>query len=204
MKLFRIASICLLALVVFMAAGEKDGYKVGDIATDFKLKNIDGEMVSLSDFTDAKGYIVVFTCNHCPYAKMYEQRIIDLHDKYADQGYPVVAINPNDPVKQPQDSYENMQKRAEEKGFPFVYLVDETQEIARTYGAAYTPHIFLLKKEGNKNRVAYIGAIDNNYKNGEEADTKYVEMAVDNLLDDRAVETKQAKGIGCTIKWKES
>jgi peroxiredoxin len=204
MKLFRIASICLLALVVFMASGEKEGYKVGDIATDFSLKNIDGKMVSLSDFKDAKGYIVVFTCNHCPYAKMYEQRIIDLHDKYADQGYPVVAINPNDPVKQPQDSYENMQKRAEEKEFPFVYLVDETQDIARTYGAAYTPHIFLLKKEGNKNRVAYIGAIDNNYKNGDEADTKYVEMAVDNLLSGKAIETKQAKGIGCTIKWKES
>ncbi|MGB3181441.1 MAG: thioredoxin family protein [Cyclobacteriaceae bacterium] len=204
MKIFRLASICLLTLVVFMAVGEKDGYKVGDIARDFNLKNIDGEMVSLSDFKDAKGYIVVFTCNHCPYAKMYEQRIIDLHNKYAEKGYPVIAINPNDPEKQPQDSYENMQKRAEDKGFPFVYLVDESQEIARTYGAAYTPHVFLLKKEGNKNRVAYIGAIDNNYKNAEAADTKYVEKAVDDLMDGKSVETKQAKGIGCTIKWKES
>ncbi|MFA0961940.1 thioredoxin family protein [Roseivirga sp. BDSF3-8] len=204
MRLFTLLFVCIAGLMAFTAAGDKDGYKVGDIARDFKLKNIDGEMVSLSDYSDAKGYIVVFTCNHCPYAKMYEQRIIELHNKYADQGYPIVAINPNDPVKQPQDSYENMQKRAKEKDYPFAYLVDETQEIARTYGAAYTPHVFLLKKEGNKNRVAYIGAIDNNYKNAEEADVKYVEAAVDNLLAGEGVQTKQAKGIGCTIKWKDS
>ena len=104
-----------------------DGFDVGDKASDFSLKNIDGEMVSLADYKDVNGFIVVFTCNHCPYAVMYEDRIVALDKKYKSQGYPVIAINPNDPSVKPADSFENMKVRAKEKGFTFPYLMDEGQ-----------------------------------------------------------------------------
>src|SRR5690606_13667730 len=112
-----------------------EGYKVGDKARDFSLKNIDDKIVSLANFKEAKGFIVVFTCNHCPFAVKYEDRIIAANKKYAPLGYPVIAINPNDVNVSPEDSFEKMKERAAEKGFDFPYLYDETQEIARTYGA---------------------------------------------------------------------
>jgi len=122
------------------------GYEVGDYAADFSLKNVDGEMVSLANFKEAEGFIVTFTCNTCPYSVMYEQRIIDLDDKYASQGYPVIAINPNDPNKSSGDSYDKMVERSSEKNYPFPYLIDESQEVARNFGATNTPHMYILKK----------------------------------------------------------
>lgn len=180
----------------------EDGYQIGSEAMDFKLKNVDGKMVSLADYKNAKGFIVVFTCNTCPYSKLYEQRIIALDKKYAELGYPVIAINPNDPAVQAEDSFENMQIRAKEKGFTFPYLVDETQNITKTYGASKTPHVFVLEKQSGKNKVVYIGAIDNNPKGAEEANVKYVEDAVDALLKGQKVKETTTKAIGCTIKWK--
>lgn len=176
------------------------GYKVGDEATDFKLKNIDDKMISLSDFKDAKGFIVIFTCNHCPYAIAYEERIIALDKKYKALGYPVIAINPNDPEVQPQDSFELMKQRAKSKGFTYPYLIDEGQKIYPQYGAQKTPHVYILKKDGKKNIVKYIGAIDNNYKNANDADQKYVESALDALLKGQEPEVKSTVAIGCTIK----
>jgi peroxiredoxin len=176
------------------------GYKVGDEATDFKLKNIDDKIVSLGDFKDAKGFIVIFTCNHCPYAVAYEDRIIALDKKYKTLGYPVIAINPNDPEVQPQDSFELMKQRAKSKGFTYPYLIDEAQKIYPLYGAQKTPHVYILKKDGKKNIVKYIGAIDNNYKNANDADQKYVESALDALLKGREPEVKSTVAIGCTIK----
>ncbi|NIK74271.1 peroxiredoxin [Thermonema lapsum] len=192
-----------LLLLSFGVLTWAQGYKPGDKAIDFKLKNIDGQYVSLADFKEAKGFIVVFTCNHCPFSKMYEDRIIALDKKYKPLGYPVVAINPNDPKKQPEDSFDKMIERAKEKGFTFPYLFDETQEIARTYGATNTPHVFVLKKEGKDLIVSYIGAIDDSPREASKASKKYVEQAVDALLSGKEVQVKQAKAIGCTIKWKE-
>lgn len=176
------------------------GYEIGDEATDFKLKNIEGKMVSLSDFKTAKGFIVVFTCNHCPYAKKYEDRIIDLDKKYKSQGYPVIAINPNDPLVQPEDSYQKMIERAKQKGFSFPYLVDEGQKIFPQYGATKTPHVFLLQKEGGKNIVKYIGAIDNNYENSNDVSEYYVQDAVNALLKNEPVKMTKTVAIGCTVK----
>ena len=139
---------------------EIGGYKIGEVATDFSLKNVDGKMVSLAGIKDAKGYIVVFTCNECPFAKMYEERLVELHNKYAPLGYPVIAINPNSPENE-LEGYAAMQKRAKEKAFPFAYLVDEGQKIYPQYGAVRTPHVFLLDKD---RKVQYIGSIDDNAK----------------------------------------
>lgn len=176
------------------------GYKIGDTATDFSLKNIDNQNVSLSDYADAKGFIVIFTCNHCPYAVAYEDRIIALDKKYKELGYPVIAINPNNPEKQPEDSFDLMKVRAREKGFTFPYLVDEGQKIYPQYGATKTPHVFLLQKTDNGNVVRYIGAIDDNHGDATAVEEKYVENAVDALLNGEEIKVKETKAIGCTIK----
>lgn len=193
----------LSLLFFFLSAAalwaQSGGYRVGDVARDFNLKNVDGKMVSLSKMKKAKGYVVIFTCNHCPFSVAYEDRIIALHNKYAKKGFPVVAINPNDKDVQPADSYENMQKRAKEKGFPFVYLYDETQEIARAYGATRTPHVFLLDKNL---RVRYIGAIDDNHEEPNAVKERYLENAIEALLAGKEVPRTETKAIGCTIKWR--
>jgi len=191
----------LTALLFVQSKPAGDGLEVGDKAIDFELKSVNGNMVSLSDYENAKGYIVIFTCNHCPYAQAYEDRIIALHKEYARQGYPVIAINPNDTDRQPQDSFANMKKRAEEKGFQYPYVLDETQKIAKYYGATRTPHVYLLDKSLT---VKYIGAIDNNYKDADAADEKYVEEAIEALQKGKKVDPDFTKAVGCTIKWKEA
>ncbi len=195
--------LAALSLVIaFMAASfTLPAHRVGEVASDFHLKNVDGKMVRLSDLKEVKGYIVVFTCNTCPFAKAYEERIIALHQKYAPLGYPVVAINSNDKMVKPDDSYESMQSYAKEKKFPFVYLYDETQEVAQTYGALKTPHVYLLD---NQRVVRYIGAIDDNSEDASAVKEKYVENAVDALLAGKEVALKETKAIGCGIKWKRS
>jgi len=150
------------------------GYQIGDIATDFSLKNVDDQNVSLSNYADAKGFIVIFTCNHCPYAVAYEDRIIALDKKYRELGYPVVAINPNDPIKQSEDSFDNMKTRAKEKSFSFPYLFDDGQKIFPQYGAVRTPHVFVLQKSEKGNIVQYIGAIDDNHEDASSVKEKYV------------------------------
>src|SRR5215510_8080340 len=142
------AALLLTGLVIFSSFAPP-AYKVGDNVKDFKLKNVDGKMVSLADYQSAKGFIVVFTCNHCPYAKAYEQRIMDLDKNFRSQGYPVIAISSNDPSTIPDDSYGNMVKRAKEKNYSFPYLFDETQQVAHDFGAMRTPHVFVLSKTGS-------------------------------------------------------
>lgn len=196
-----IKTIGVLALfLVTVAFTIKDGYKIGDKVEDFSLKNVDGKMVSLSDFDSAKGFIVVFTCNHCPYSKMYENRIIALDKKYKEKGYPVIAINPNDPKASPGDDFESMMERAKSKGFTFPYLFDKGQKVYPKFGATRTPHVFILNKDKGGLKVAYIGAIDNNARNAAGVSERYVETAVDELLSGKEVTNKETKAIGCSIK----
>jgi peroxiredoxin len=192
-------TIVLLFFTVLMTASISlaQGYQIGDVATDFSLKNVDGKMVSLADFSDAEGYVIIFTCNHCPYAVMYEDRIIALQEKYGNMNFPVIAINPNDPEAQPQDSYELMKERAAEKNFNFPYLFDEGQKIYPKYGATRTPHVFLL----DKNRVVkYIGAIDDNPQDANSVNEKYLKNAIKALKENKNPEPATTKAIGCTIK----
>lgn len=202
MKTLKITACLLLFTLVsaFTYFNNGSGYQVGDVATDFSLKNVNDKMVSLKDFKDAKGYIVVFTCNHCPFAVAYEDRIISLDKKYKDLGYPVIAINPNNPAVQTADSFELMKVRAKEKGFTFPYLFDEGQKIYPQYGATKTPHVYLLQKTAKGNVVKYIGAIDDNSNDASAVKTKYLEDAVDALLSDKEIEIKTTKAIGCSIK----
>ena len=194
----------IFAAFLLLTSFRPEGVKVGEKATDFKLKNIDGKMVALNDFKSSKGVILVFTCNHCPFAKKYESRIVALDKKYKSLGYPVVAINPNDPAIEPEDSYDNMQKRAKEKGFSFPYLVDESQAITRAYGATKTPHVFILQNTKDGSVVKYIGAIDDNSDDESAVKEKYVQSAVDALLSGKEVSTTSTKAVGCGIKWKKA
>ncbi|MFA5417897.1 MAG: thioredoxin family protein [Bacteroidales bacterium] len=195
------ALISMLVLTFAISFLHAEGYQPGDKAKGFNLKNVDGKMVSNSDYQDAKGFIVIFTCNHCPYSVAYQDRIIALNNKYAALGYPVIAINPNDSSIVQSDSYSNMQIRAKEKGFDFPYLLDADQSLAHTYGATRTPHVFILQKDSNELIVRYIGAIDDNYEEPEKVKTRFVEQAVDALLEDRLPEPNFTKAIGCTIKF---
>jgi peroxiredoxin len=192
----------LFVLVVSLSNAQTTGYKVGDKARDFNLKNIDGKTVSLKDFNKSKGVVIVFTCNHCPVAVAYQDRIIALHNKYASKGYPVLAINSNNPEDNPIDNLEGMQTRAKEKGFPFKYVVDETQDIAKTYGANKTPYVFLLQKIGNDFLVKYIGAIDDNSGDATAVKEKYLENAINALLANKPVQVATTKAMGCGIKFK--
>ena len=179
------------------------GYSVGDKASDFKLKNVDGKFVSLSNYASAKGFVVVFTCNHCPYAKAYQERIIQLDQKYKSKGYPVIAINSNDPQLEPADSYQEMIVRAKEKSYTFPYLFDETQDVYRKYGAKRTPHVFLLQKQGSNLVVKYVGAIDDNFEDATKVTSPYVAKAIDALLAGQEPNPAFTKAIGCGIKDKQ-
>ena len=178
----------------------ENGYDIGDIATDFSLENIDGKFVSLSDFKDAKGFIIVFTCNTCPYAILYEDRIEALNKKYAFQGYPVVAIMPNNVETKPGDSMKSMQQRAIDKGFTFPYLIDAGQKIYPQYGATKTPHVYILESTTRGPVVRYIGGIDDNYKDATLVKTNFVEDAIESLKNGGAIKFTKTKAIGCSIK----
>jgi len=190
--------------ILSLSYGLSQGYNVGDKAADFKLKDVDGKLVSLSDYNNAKGIVVIFTCNHCPYAQAYQDRIIKIDKKYKSLGYPVIAINPNDPQIVPDDSYDAMKVRAKEKGFTFPYLFDETQTVYREYGAKHTPHVFLLEKKGNEYYVRYIGAIDDNYEDETKVTQTYLANAIDALLAGKTPEPSMTKAIGCSIKDKQT
>jgi peroxiredoxin len=176
------------------------GYDIGDEVANFSLKNVDGSHVSLSDYQDEKGVIVIFTCNHCPYAQAWEDRIIQIDRQFDPKGYPVVAIQPNDPELVPQDNFKNMKKRAREKNYSFPYLLDETQEVYRTFGATRTPHVFVLQNHSGEFMVRYIGTIDDNYKDADKVEKRYLASAVNALLNGNKPDPAKTKAVGCSIK----
>ncbi|MBU6343302.1 MAG: thioredoxin family protein [Bacteroidetes bacterium] len=198
----------VLSLLAFLLSGQAFAqgnqtipttYGVGDAVEDFSLKNVDGRNISLYGYKGSKGVIVIFTCNHCPYAQLYEQRIIDLHKKYKDKGFPVLAVNPNSPDIVPEDSFGEMQNRARQKKYPFAYLFDEFQEVYQQFGATRTPHVFLLD---NNMIVRYIGAIDDNPEAPNSIKNRWLENALDSLLAGRLPNPDFTRAVGCTIKKK--
>jgi peroxiredoxin len=196
--------ILLMAVALASFAPVKTGYEVGDSVVDFKLKNVDGKMVSLADFKSAKGFIVIFDCNTCPVSKAYNERIQELNTRYAGKGYPVIAINPNSPEVASGESFDEMVKYAKKKGYEFPYLYDESQAVIRRFGPTNTPHVYLLNKTDNDIKVAYIGAIDDNSRDASAAGQKYVETAVEELLAGKQVTRTKTKAVGCGVKYKDA
>ena len=198
----KIILLVMLAFSAFLSQAQNATLKAGDTAPDFKLKNVDGKEISFASYPNAKGFIVVFTCNTCPYAVAYEQRIIDLDNKFRSQGYPVIAINPNDPEAQPDDAFNKMQDLAKNKKYPFPYLFDAGQKVTDQFGAKRTPHIFIVSKSAKGNVVEYVGAIDNDPEGNKTEKIKYAEDVIASLKNNQKPTITQTKEIGCTVKRK--
>jgi len=203
---FIISSILITTLTLNIQA--QTGYQTGDEIGNFELINAANTIngvdmtVSLEDYNNVKGYILIFTCNQCMYSRNYEDRIIDLHRKYVMKGYPVIAINSNDANRIPQDSYDNMKLRAKEKNYPFAYLHDVSQQVALNFGATYTPQVYVVQKKKGKNIVRYIGAIDDNVYNADLVKENYLVNVVNSLIEGELPKKKIILNTGCTIEWK--
>ncbi len=173
--------------------------EIGQRAPELSLPGVDGKDCTLASFKDKKVVVVVFTCNHCPYAQAYEDRLVSLQRDYADKGVQLIAINANDSAGYPEDSFDNMVRRAKKKNFNFPYLRDENQRIARSYGAEYTPEVFVLN---GKFEVRYIGRVDDNWQHPDKVRSHDLRDAINAVLAHKKVENPVTHAIGCTIKWK--
>lgn len=173
--------------------------KIGSLTPDFNLPGVDGKKYSLSSFNNSQALIIIFSCNHCPYVQAYESRVKQIQDDYKENGVVVVAINSNEDKGYPEDSFENMKKRAEEQKFNFLYLRDDDQSVARAYDATHTPEIFLFDKE---RKLAFHGKIDDNWQEPDKVQNHYLRSALDELLAGKEISVPETFTIGCTIKWK--
>lgn len=193
----------IVTLSAAISLHAQEGLNIGDKVADFNLVNIDGKTVSLSDYKNEKGVVVIFSCNHCPYVVAYEDRIIQLHKDYATKGYPVLTINSNDSTVVPGDSFSNMKKRAADKNFPFPYLRDVDHKTQKQFGAKKTPHVYLLKNTDGEFVVKYIGTIDDSPRDPSAVNVTYLANAIDALLNGSLPNPEVTKAIGCSIKIKK-
>jgi thiol-disulfide isomerase/thioredoxin len=175
------------------------GSKAPDAAAKTKMKNVDGKLLSIADVAGKSGTLVVFTCNHCPFAKDWEQRIVELANTYAGKGIGVVLVNANDPTTHPEDGYAEMQTRAKSRGMKIPYVVDETSGVARAFGASVTPEAFLFDKTG---KLAYHGTIDDNRKEPDKVKARYLKDALDAVVAGKPPAVPETKGLGCGIKFR--
>jgi len=173
----------------------------GQTAPDFNLPGVDGRNWNLADFKDKKALVVIFSCNHCPYVIKSEERMIELGKEYLPKDVGFVLISANNIITHPQDSPENMKKRAEQKSYPFPYLYNEDQKVARAYSAQVTPHVFLFDSEM---KLRYRGSIDDNINNPDDVNNHYLEDAIETILagTPEKITNRDTKPVGCSIKWK--
>ncbi|HEV8604163.1 MAG TPA: redoxin domain-containing protein [Tepidisphaeraceae bacterium] len=206
MKTKLLAALIVLGLNLMAAAANPPMLKIGEKAPDFSLPGVDGRTYSLKDFADGKILVIIFTCNHCPTAQAYEQRIIKLHEDYRDKGVALVAISPNDPAAvrldelgytEFGDSFEEMKVRAKERGLKFPYLYDgETQAAAKAYGVVATPHVYIFDQE---RVLKYVGRIDDSeVKTVTSQDAR---NAIEAMLAGKAAPVEVTKVFGCSTKW---
>jgi peroxiredoxin len=173
--------------------------KIGDEALSFTLPSVDGRDHSFDEYRGKNGVVVIFSCNHCPYVRAWEDRMVQIQEDYTSKGVQLIAINANDATKYPDDSFPKMKERSREKKFNFPYLRDEAQSVARAYGAERTPEVFLFDK---KAILRYHGTIDDNYDDPRAVKEHYLRSALDAVLAGRPISTAETKPIGCSIKWK--
>ncbi|MDX2282253.1 MAG: thioredoxin family protein [Saprospiraceae bacterium] len=204
MKYAFLSSLALVAVVIIsLPSFDFQAPPISDIQ-NFRLKNVDGRMVSMKDFPDAKGFIIIFTCNHCPFAKLYPPRLNALNAKYKPLGYPLIAISSTDTILYEEDTYPKMVEKATSEAFNFPYLFDETQSVAQNFKAQKTPHAYVLQKVKRNWVVRYNGAIDDNGGEPEAVTQAFVANAVDALLAGKEVAVKETKSIGCQIYFRKT
>ena len=173
--------------------------RIGDPIVDFELAATDGKRYRPGSFAEKALLGVIFWCNHCPYVQAWEDRVLELQRRYAERGVQLVLINPNDPAQYPEDSFDNMKRRAQAKRYPSPYLFDESQSVARAYGATRTPEVFLFDQE---RRLRYHGQPDDNYEDPAAVRQHYLRDAIEALLAGRAPAVSETPPKGCSIKWK--
>jgi peroxiredoxin len=173
--------------------------KIDSAIPAFSLTGVDDKIYNLNSFLDKKILIVIFSCNHCPYVQAYEDRIISLQNEFAKDKVQIIAINSNDDIKYPNDSFNEMKKRSALKGFNFPFLRDETQEVAKAFGATHTPQVFLF--DSNR-KLKYEGKIDDNWQEPDKVKSQYLRDAILEVLIEKEVSVPETFSIGCTIKWK--
>ena len=177
------------------------GVQLGDTAplTDVKMLSVDGSEVSLADIRGKQGLLVVFTCNACPYARAWEQRIVTLGNEYIGHGIGVIAVNANDPSVVAEDGYERMKMRAKERGMKYPYVVDATSSLARKFGATRTPEAFLFNADG---KLVYHGTIDDNAQSPDQVTEQYLRNALAAVVSGAAIPVAETKSMGCSIKFR--
>lgn len=173
--------------------------KIGSPLPGFNLPAVDGKNYSSSVYKDRKILVVIFSCNHCPYVQAYEERIINIQNQYGNKDVQIIAISSNDAVKYPEDSFEQMKLRSDQKQFNFPYLYDEDQSIAKSFGATHTPEVFVFDEV---RKLAYHGKIDDNWQDESSIKSSYLKNAIDELLAGKEISVPETFSIGCTIKWK--
>jgi peroxiredoxin len=186
----------VLFLIGFTTAGAQE-------VSDFSLMNVDAKMVSLKDYKNAKGFIVVFTCNHCPFAQFYPERLNKLNDKYKALGVPLLAVNPMDTLVYAEENILEMQKIAQQHTFGFPYLLDSSQKVAKDFNAKRTPQAFIIWKEKSRWLVKYHGAIDDNGAEPQKVQNPYLENALKELLKDKKVTEPETASVGCKINYRK-
>jgi peroxiredoxin len=199
---FLILIVCSLNV---QASGGKKNYvsSLGDTIQDFSLQNIDGNYLSLKSYPEAKGFIIVFTCNHCPFAKLYSERFNVMAEKYGALNVPLLAINPMDTVVYEEESFIGMQEKAKASSFSFPYLQDNLQTVAKDFNADHTPHAFVIWKENNQWIIKYTGAIDDNGAEADKVKNHYLTIAVDDLLARKKIQEPETRSIGCAVFYRK-
>ena len=175
------------------------GSKVPAAVAQTKMKNVDGQMLSIAQVSGRAGTLVIFTCNHCPFAKAWEQRIVDLGNTYAGKGVGVILINANDPSTHAEDGFDEMRAHATTRGMKVPYVVDDTSGVARAFGASVTPEAFLFDKSG---KLAYHGTIDDNRQDPDKVKSRYLKDALDAVVAGKTPPVPETKGLGCGIKFR--
>lgn len=163
------------------------------------LPSTDGKKYSLKDFASSNALVVVFSCNHCPIVQAYEDRMIAYQRDYAARGVQLIAINSNEDENYPEDSFDEMVKRAKQRGFNFLYVRDADQKVAKAFGATHTPEFFLFDRQRT---LRYHGKMDDNHKDASAVRTRYLRDATDAILAGNQVKEAETYSVGCTIKWK--
>lgn len=182
-----------------MAVESSTTISLGTPIIPFDLPSVDGKNYSAESFKDAQVLVVVFSCNHCPYAQAAWPLLIDLYNTFKDKGVAFVAINPNDEIAYPEDDFETMKVKAKEWGIPFPYLRDESQEVARQYDARCTPDIYVYDKD---RKLAYRGRINDNWQDPSKVTSHDLSDAIEALLRGEKPKEPQFPSMGCSIKWK--
>jgi peroxiredoxin len=212
---WRLAIAAALLAAALPALAGKSGEKTADAKpavkalaigskapmADAKMKNVDGSEVSIADVKGAKGTLVIFSCNACPWVKAWESRIAEIGNTYSKKGVGVIVINSNDPAVQAEDGFDVMQARAEKFALAYPYVVDASSSVARAFGATRTPEVFLFDAKG---KLVYHGAVDDNAHEPEKVQNRYLTAALDAVVAGKVVATAETKALGCSIKFRKA